>query len=215
MTNIQENIKRNLQQATLEEILDRNDIPSVDWFWMNRDIFEDILRNIPEFDYYVQEEEVKQYLSSIEDEEFIHLIREEIEKRSFIEMPQTLFAKLDEEYRIVEDIKTWIFVGEKYYNKLWIKKYKELEWTLQAMAISTYQRLDYPYDSLEETYKELFENNTRIIEQIVDTREYTLGSGKWIYSEEEKTLTFYKNKKVFYEWAEGEVESRFDELQLP
>lgn len=215
MSNIAYNIKNSLEKATLEEILDRKDIHSLDWFWINRDIFQDILKNIPNFDYYEQEETIKKYLNSIKDEEFIHLLRFEIERRGFIEISQSLFRKLDENYRMVEDIKTWIFVGENYYNKLWIKKYNELEWVLKAMAINTYQRLDYPYDSLEETYRELFENNTRMIEEIVNTGEYTLETGKWVFDREENTLAFYKNKKIFYEWGEGEVESRFHELQFP
>lgn len=215
MSNIAYNIKNSLEKAKLEEILDRKDIHSLDWFWINRDIFEDILKNIPDFDYYTQEDETKKYLNSIQDEQFIDLLKEEIEKRNFIEVSQSLFAKLDEDYRVIEDIKTWIFVGENYYNKLWIKKYNELEWVLHAMAINAYQKLDYPYASLEETYKELFEDNTRIIEEIVNAGEYTLETGKWIFDREENTLAFYKNKKIFYEWGEGEVESRFHELQLP
>lgn len=215
MSNIAYNIKNSLEKATLEEILDRKDIHSLDWFWINRDIFEDILKNIPDFDYYTQEDETKKYLNSIQDEQFIDLLKEKIEKRNFIEVSQSLFAKLDEDYRVIEDIKTWIFLRENYYNKLWIKKYNELEWVLHAMAINAYQKLDYPYASLEETYKELFENNTRIIEEIVNAGEYTLETGKWIFDREENTLAFYKNKKIFYEWGEGEVESRFHELQLP
>ncbi len=215
MLGIENTIKDRLKKATLEDILDRRDIHSMDWFWVNRDIFEDILKNIPNLDYYEQEEEIKKYLNSIKDEEFIHLLRPEIEKRGFIEMSQSLFGKLDENYRVIEDIRTWIFVGENYYNKLWIRKYNELEWVLKAMAINTYQRLDYPYDSLEETYRELFENNTRMIEEIVNTGEYTLETGKWVFDREENTLAFYKNKKIFYEWGEGEVESRFHELQFP
>ncbi|RBP35928.1 hypothetical protein [Garciella nitratireducens] len=214
MLNIENIIKEKLQQATLEEILDRKDIHSLDWFWVNRDIFEDILKNIPKFDYYEQEEEIKKYLNSIKDEEFIDFLRYEIETRGFIEISQNLFAKLDKEYRIMEDIQTWIFIHENYYNKLWIQKYNELEWVLKAMAINTYQRLDYPYDSLEETYQELFENNIRIIEEITDKGKYVLESGKWILNEKEGTLRFYKNGKIFYEWGKGEVESRFEELQL-
>ena len=215
MSSIENTIKDRLKKATLEDILDRRDIHSMDWFWINRDIFQDILKNIPNFDYYEQEETIKKYLNSIKDEEFIHLLRFEIERRGFIEISQSLFGKLDENYRVIEDIRTWIFVGENYYNKLWIRKYNELEWVLKAMAINTYQRLDYPYDSLEETYRELFENNTRIIEEITSTSEYALESGKWIFNEKEETLTFYKNKKIFYEWGKGEVESRFEELQIP
>lgn len=214
MLNIENIIKEKLQQATLEEILDRKDIHSLDWFWINRDIFEDILKNIPKFDYYEQEEEIKKYLNSIEDEKFIDFLRPEIETRGFIEISQNLFAKLDKEYRIMEDIETWIFIHENYYNKLWIQKYNELEWVLKAMAINTYQRLDYPYGSLEQTYQELFENNIRIIEEITDKGKYVLERGKWILNEKEGTLRFYKNEKIFYEWGKGEVEFRFEELQL-
>lgn len=212
---IKEQIYKSLAQASLEEVLDITDIHNLDWFWINRDIFEDILKNIQDFDYYEREEEVKDFLNTISEEEFIKPLRDEIEKREFIEIPQRFFAKIDEDFRVVEDIDTWIFIKDTYYNRLWIKKFNELEWVLRAMAINTHQRLDFPYSSLLETYAELFEGNSRIIEDILVKGEYVLEGGKWILNEKKGILIFYKNNKVFYEWGKGEAEFKFDELQLP
>ncbi|MCR1899572.1 hypothetical protein NSA47_11350 [Irregularibacter muris] len=211
--NTKERVIESLQKASLEEILDREDIANLDWFWINRDIFGDILKNISGFDYYEQEEEVTELLKSMKDENYIQLLRPEIENKGFIEISQQLFAKLDQDYTIVQEIDTWIFIKESYYNKLWIKKSMELEWVLKAMSIDIYQRFDMPYSSLKETYKELFENNNRVIEEIVETKQYVLDSGKWKLSETETVLTFYKKEKKFYEWSQGEVEFKFDDLQ--
>lgn len=211
---IKKQIYNSLSQVSLEEVLDITDVHNLDWFWINRDIFEDILKNIPSVDYYEREDEINNFLKSIKDEEFIKPLREEIEKRGFIESDQGFFGKLDKDYRVMEDIETWIFIKESYYNKLWIKKFNELEWVLKAMAINTYQRLDFPYSSLLETYRELFESNSRIIEDILVKGEYVLEGGKWILNEKIGSLTFYKNNKTFNEWGEGEVEFKFDELQL-
>jgi hypothetical protein len=212
---IKKHVYSSLAKASLEEVLDITDVHNLDWFWINRDIFEDILKNIPDFDYYAMEDEVNVFLNRIKDEEFIKPLREGIERRGFIEIAQEFFAKIDKDYRVIKDIETWIFIKDSYYNKLWIKRFNELEWVLKAMAINTYQRLDFPYSSLLETYRELFESNNRIIEDILLRGEYVLEGGKWILNEKMGILTFYKNNKAFYEWGEGEVEFKFDELQLP
>lgn len=211
--NIEQEIYNSLAQASLEEILDIKDINNLDWFWINRDIFEDILKNIGLKDYDQREEEIIAFLNTMKEEDFIKLLRNEIEKRGFIESSQDFFEKIDEDYRVLEDIETWIFIKESYYNKLWIKKCNELEWVLKAMAINTYQRLDFPYSSLLEGYKELFEDNNRIIEEILKNGKYVLESGKWILNDKLSSLIFYKHNKIFNEWGEGEVEFKFDELE--
>src|SRR5690554_8010006 len=117
-----------IKNASLEEILDRRDVDTLEWFWINRDIFKDILRNISNFDYDSYESQADQILASLEDQAFIHLLRGGIEKRNFIEIPQSLYAKLEQDYRVVEDIETWVFLKESYYNRLWIKMFHKMEW---------------------------------------------------------------------------------------
>lgn len=212
---IKNKIIEGLKDASLEEVLDLKNTGSLDWFWINRDIFPDILKNISQFDYYAEEESIQEVLSKMKEEEFIEPLREEINKKDFLEISQEVFGRLDKEYRRIEDIKTWIFVNRVYYNKLWINKSRELEWTLMAMGIDTYQRLDFSYTTLEETYRDLFEDNNRIIEGLVEKGTFVLESGKWILNKEENVLIFYKNGRVFYEWGKGEAYSKFDELSSP
>lgn len=212
--NIGKEIYAALEQASLEEVLDIKDLNNLDWFWINRDIFDDILKTIKDIDYYDKQNEIKDFLHGMPDQDFIKPLREEIKERGFIESTQDFFAKIEDDYRLLGDIETWIFIKESYYNKLWIKKFNELEWVLKAMAIDVYQRLDFSYSSLSETYKELFEGNSRIIEEVLIKEVYVLESGKWILDEKTGSLIFYKNNKIFNEWGKGEVEFKFDDLRL-
>src|SRR5690554_1340221 len=100
---IKKHVYSSLAKASLEEVLDITDVHNLDWFWINRDIFEDILKNIPDFDYYAMEDEVNVFLNRIKDEEFIKPLREEIERRGFIEIAQKFFAKIDKDYRVIKD----------------------------------------------------------------------------------------------------------------
>ncbi|TCO74570.1 hypothetical protein [Marinisporobacter balticus] len=204
-------ILEKIVQTPLKKILDVVDFKEMDWIWINREIYIDILYNLAlekEFD----EAELERFLNKIEEKEMIQALIKPFEKEGYIPIDQNLFSNFEKGYRLTEDIETTIFIKEKYYRKLSIRQMRDYNWILQAMAIDTYLRMGLEYKNLKETYEELYMENTRMIEDILRVGEYTFQAGLWRFEKKTEELYFYKLGEFHKIWAEGEVSSKFEEL---
>jgi hypothetical protein len=204
-------ILEKIAKASLKEIFDSNSFEDIDWIWINEEIFRDILYNL-DVDEEVEEEIIDNFLGNIKNEEMVHVLLKSFEEEGYILIDQHLFANLEKEYKVTEDIDTFIFIKEKYYTKLFIKGINHYRWMLKAMAIDTYLKMGLDYKSLKETYEELYDENTRIVEEVLTTGEYRFSTGIWKFIKKTKELYFYKMGKFFNSWSEGEVDAKFEEM---
>jgi hypothetical protein len=193
-----------------ERILDIEELEQHEWVWVNRGEFLNMCYNIG-LDAEMTEEEIEMAIEKIEDHEIFQILTKSFSKRSYIPMDQFQFARLEPGYRPTLDIETAIFVKEAHYRKLLIRLSKQFDWMLKAMAIDTYVRMGLDYKSLRETYEELYEENMRIIEEVFQKGEYTFLTGTWKHARKTDELYFYKSGEFFCIWAEGAVNSKFEE----
>lgn len=204
-------ILEKIGKTSLENILDIDDFKDIDWIWVNREIFRDILYNLG-FDKEFEEKDLEKFLYEIEDKEMIHVLIPIFNKKGYMCIDQQTFSNLEKEYKPTNDIKTTIFVKEKYYRKLSIKQINNYNWILKAMAIDTYFRMGLDYKNLKETYEELYMENTRILEDVLSLGEYNFLTGVWRFIKKTKELYFYKSGEFYNSWSEGEVHSKFEEF---
>ncbi|QZY53831.1 hypothetical protein [Crassaminicella profunda] len=204
-------ILEKIAHASLQEIFDINSFKDIDWIWVNEEIFRDIIYNL-DLDKELDEEILDSILENLKNAEMINVLIKPFEKEGYIPIDQHLFANLEKEYKVTEDIETIIFIKEKYYTKLFIKGLNHYRWMLKAMAIDTYLKMGLEYKSLKETYKELYDENTRIIEDVLSKGEYEFSTGVWKFIQKTKELYFYKMGKFFNSWSEGEVDAKFEEM---
>ncbi|WZL74274.1 hypothetical protein QBE52_05925 [Clostridiaceae bacterium 35-E11] len=200
-----------ISTAALEKILDINNLENIHWIWMNREILRDTLLNL-ELDKMFGEESLEKCIDEITDEEFVQALLPSFKGKKYFPMNQYEFAELEKEYKPTTDIETTIFVKDKYKRQLLIRQINEYAWMLKAMAIDTYLRMGLDYKTLQETYEELYEENSRILQDILWSGEYVFSSGKWKFIKKTKELYFYKVDKFYHAWAEGEVLSKFEEM---
>ncbi len=198
------------QVENLEKVLDIEKLEQHEWLWVNRGEFLNMCYNIG-LDKEMTEEEIEMAIGKIEDHEIFEILTNSFGKRSYIPMDQFQFARLESGYKPTLDIETAIFVKEAYYRKLLIRLSKQFDWMLKAMAIDTYVRMGLDYKSLGEVYGDLYEENMRIIEDVFQKGEYTFHTGTWKHAIKTDELYFYKSDEFFCIWAEGAVNSKFEE----
>ncbi|MDF2547769.1 MAG: hypothetical protein K0R93_2667 [Anaerosolibacter sp.] len=198
------------QEETLEKILDMDRLEDHEWVWINRDIFLNICYNIG-LDVEMTETEIEDALRQTEDYEIIEILTEAFRKREYIPIDQFQFSRLETGYKPTTDIETAIFVKENYYRKLFIRLSKAFDWMLKAMALDTYFRMGLDYKSLKEVYEDLYEGNIRILEDVFRKGEHTYLAGTWKHERKTDELYFYKSGEFFCSWAEGAVNSKFEE----
>lgn len=204
-------ILESIKRASLEDILDIEDFTTLDWIWVNRELFSDIILNL-KLDKTIGEAALEQLLQ-VEDEEIFTTLEEPFRQKGYLPMHQLIFATLEEGYKPTEDIQTVIFIKAKKYKQLSIILARQYEWVLKAMAMDVYFRMGLDYHSLQETYEDLFEGNSRMIEQLLSEGEVSYLTGKWEYIRKTKELYFYKMNEYYNGWTEGETLSKFRELQ--
>ena len=199
-----------IKGASLEAILDIEDFEALDWVWINRELFPDIVFNL-KLDEAMGEGALEQLLE-IKDEEIFKVLEEPFRQKGYLPMHQLIFANLEKGYRPTEDIQTVIFVKEKKHKQLSIALAKEYEWVLKSMAMDTYFRMGLNYTCLKESYEDLYEGNSRLIEQLLSEGEVSYLTGKWQYIRKTNELYFYKTDEYHSSWTEGEALSKFREL---
>ncbi|SCY03331.1 hypothetical protein [Alkaliphilus peptidifermentans] len=186
------------------------DMESINWVWINEEIFSDIINNISELNDY-QESDLETLVSSIDKNRFINSIRNKMKQKGWLEVNQFFFTEIDKEFIPTTDIETYVFVNRKYFISRMNKITSEMEWVFKAMAIDTFQHL-LSEESLTKIYDEYFSNNYMLIEDLLVKEEYCLNQGKWHYYKNNGTLVFYKNSKKHRQWSEGSTISTYNEL---
>ncbi len=204
------NILETISNATLEEILDVEDLNNMDWIWINRSIFQDIFLNL-KIEEIIGEEKLEKFISEIEDTEVINCLQKVFKNRGYVSINQFMFSMAETGFKPTKDIKTTIFIKEKSYRKLIIKLTNEFDWMLKAMAVDTFLKMSTQFKNTEEGYKELYEENSMIIEALLSNEEHTYLTGRWKFERKTKELLFLKGEEIYQSWAEGEAETRFRE----
>ncbi|QXM05472.1 hypothetical protein [Crassaminicella indica] len=205
-------ILEKISNTLLSKIFHIASFEAVDWIWVNKEIFKDLLYNL-DLDKEFDEKILDSFLEAVDDKEIINALINPFQKEGYTPINQWLFANFEKGYKITEDIETIIFVKEKYYRKLLIRAMHQYSWILKAMAIDTYKmRID--DKSLKEIYEELYDENTRIVEEILSKGQYEFLIGVWKFIQDTKELYFYKAGKFFNSWSQGEVDAKFEELIL-
>lgn len=211
MVNINKlNIEKIIQNNNVEELF-QVDISKQTWVWINRDIFIDILQNVIEYDSF-NEEELIHEIKNISEDRVIRSLNEKFGNIEWITVDQKLFESLCEDFTSTKDIETFIYMDKKVYTRKILKKVNELDWILKAMAVDTYQHLGLEDKNLIEVFKEYFEENGMVIEEILLTGEYKLNVLTWKLYEENNLLEFYKTDERYRQWAEGNAIFMFNEI---
>lgn len=146
------------------------------------------------------------FLRMVSDDTFIEFMQEPFEKQGYTLVDHRIIKLLDK-VEIKND--TYVFVNETYLNRLLIKGYFRYEWVLKAMAVDYSKYLD---KDLLETFKEYFDGNTRLIEQLIKEQKCSLDNHKWIMDFDHNVLYYPVNKKKI-QWTKEEAESKFKILK--
>ncbi|MFZ5969149.1 MAG: hypothetical protein ACOYVK_18490 [Bacillota bacterium] len=196
--------------ASLEELMDIDHIDSVDWIWVNRELYRDFFYNL-QLDQEIDDDVIEAVLSEINDDEMYSALKQPFQQKGFVSVSQILFASFDKGYKPTKDIKTFIFVKGRYYRKLITVHFRELEWILKAMAIDTMIKMGTDYKSVKEAYQDLYEENTRILEDLLTNGSYEYLTAKWEYDAKSNQLYFYRSGEMFHEWNQNATLSRYAE----
>jgi len=197
-----------ISSASLEQILDTNNLDKLECTWVNQEIFSDIIYNLK---LNVDDDQLDKVLKDISTREVFDALIKSFRKQNYMVMNQHLFSFAEKGFKPTKDIETLIFVKEDLYRKLLIKLMNEYSWILKAMALDTFFKMGTDYSSLKETYRDLYEDNSRIIETLLSNEEHRFLTGYWILERKTKELKFYKAEEFYQSWGEGEANSRFEE----
>ncbi|MFZ7119920.1 MAG: hypothetical protein ACOWWH_03080 [Eubacteriaceae bacterium] len=194
-----------LQNVDIDKML-YNGKEKTNWLWICRDTFRDIIYASDTEDN-LKEKDIDLFLRMISDDDFIEIIDPILEKNGFINFKQDIFQLLDDSEKL--NFNAYIYVKESYFNRLLIKANIKYEWVLMAMAIDYSKFVDL---ELNETYKEYFEGNSRIIEELINYKYYEHGDNKWDMDFKHNIL-YYRLGKKQMQWTKGETESTFNDFK--
>ncbi|MBF7096870.1 hypothetical protein [Alkalibacter mobilis] len=196
-----------IKRSPVEKVFGFDDIKKIDWVWINRDVFNDIILAADEDDE-LDDEDCDNFLRMISDADFVDILRERFDEKGFVGIDADRFYKLDPQNKeLGKD--TTIFINRKYLVKLLIGFYDSHEWMLKAMALDL---KGYHDRTLKELYKEFFEDNPRVIEEMAISGQYKEGSLIWNYDMETNTLVTSYDDKVITKWSDREATNRFEYL---
>lgn len=198
-----------LEQSELTELLN-TDFKMNRWVWLNREMFTDMVLNVLEYDD-VDETMIFDAINEIKEVIIIDIVRKKMKSLGWLEVSQKVFHELERGFNITHDIETYVFVEKKLYMTKILQKLQEMQWILKAMAIDYYQHLS-ENNNLQKVYEELFNSNDMIIEELLLTGEYKKNTGLWKYNKKLNAMYFYKNGKNHRQWAEGNANFIFYEL---
>lgn len=200
----------NEDNFNISEIFNTDNEP--DWVWVNRLIFIDILYNLG----FTTDDELQEVngLEDYNEEEIFSILEKIFKKHSYLRVDQNLFSVWEKDYKPTRDIETIIFVKNELYKKISIYCQNTYGWFLKAMAIDTYYKISSEFGSVKECYEELYEDNYRIIEDILCLNNYKYVLGCWEYVPKDGVLLFFKDEKFMNSWTEQEAESFYNELCL-
>jgi len=196
--------------ASLKKILDIDDFEETEWIWVNKGIYKDIMFNL-QMDHVYDEVQIEEFIDGVLDREMLDKLIKPFRSQGYLPMNQFQFAMAEKGFKPTKEIETVVFVKEKLYRKLMIRLMKDFSWILKAMALDTYFKMGSQYRSLMETYRELYEENGRIIDAVLSNEEHRYLTGRWKFERKTKELLFFKQDELYHSWGEGEAEARFQE----
>ncbi|MFZ7132721.1 MAG: hypothetical protein ACOWWR_10220 [Eubacteriales bacterium] len=174
------------------------------WIWIHRKVFKEIL-SIADEHQQLSDYDMDTFLRMVTDDDFIELIQHPLLNKGFMLIDEDMFTLMENKRQT--PLKAYIFIKEAYFNRLLIKGFNDYEWVLKAMAIDYSKYMD---KDLAETYKEFFEGNTRIIEQLFKDKKYAADNQFWFMDFKYNLLSYqFKRKQV--QWSKEEAESKFSD----
>lgn len=200
-------IQRIIKTSTLEKLFNDEHISNIDWIWVNKETFKDILYNL---ELGIDDDDIQKEIDGIEDKEIFNILNPIFENNGFIKVNQYLFSIWEEGYKPTDDIETIVYVKNKLYRQISIDIQIKYNWILKAIAVDTYLKIVDNYENFKECYKDLYEDNYRIIEDLLSRKKYLYLLASWEFRN--NIVYFYKQNKLINTWREKEIESYFDEL---
>lgn len=199
-------LTQNIKNLNVAEVFNTSE--DAEWIWVNKLVFADILYGLG---FESEEDEADMAPEDFDEESVFELLQEAL-KPEYIKMNQFLFSTWEKNFKPTKDMRTIIFVKKKLYRKISIDCQRSYGWFLKAMAVDTYYKINSEYNNLRECYEEVYEDNYRIIEELLSLKKYLNVSAYWQYEIKENALYFYKKNKIMNRWTEQEAESLYNEL---
>ncbi|MCG8484668.1 MAG: hypothetical protein MJA31_15250, partial [Clostridia bacterium] len=200
-------LRDNMDSFDIGEIFNTDSNP--DWVWVNKLVFSDIIYGICESEE-IEDSDIK----NINEQDMFKILEEIFDQYHYAKINQHLFASWEKEYKPTKDIETVIFVKDKIYRKICIDSQNRFGWFLKAIAVDTYYKINSEFSSLVSCYKEMYEDNYRIIEDILSLFNYQYVSGNWEYVPKDNVLLFTKDNQLMNIWTEEEANSFYNEIAL-
>lgn len=192
-----------IKTAPVEKVFGASRLEDLDWVWLHRDLFADVVYLADEN---MEDEDVEIFLRMISDEDFLELLEPRMEERGFLAISAERFRKLDPTQKTF-DGNTLLYVGRRFLMKKMIGFTNTYDWVLKAMALDLHSFSD---NALTEVYKEYFEENGRILEQIAVTGEFEQQGYTWVLEADTDTMVSFYEGKVFSKWSSREAINTFD-----
>lgn len=205
--NLLELLKNNMDTLNISEIFNTEQNP--DWVWVNQLVFQDIFYGLNE------SEEIEEFiLEDVNEQEIFKVLEEIFSQYQYIRINQHLFSTWEKEYKPTKDIETIIFVKDNIYRKICIDNFNKYKWFLKAIAIDTFYKINSAFNNLNDCYKDMYEDNYRIVEDILSLQNYQYVSGNWEYVSKDNVLLFTKNNKLVNIWTEEEANCQYNQRIL-
>ncbi|SHE91941.1 hypothetical protein [Alkalibacter saccharofermentans] len=200
-------IAQKIKSVPVEKIFGYEELKEINWLWINRDIFRDIIYSADTKDE-LEESEIDEFLRIIGDEDFVELLQDRMSDKGFVFMDSIRFKKLEKGFKDF-GVKTFIFVNRRYLARLLVHFNDEFDWILKAMTVDL---SGYNDRELQEVYKEYFENNARILEEIAVNGSYSQDLLEWDFDMDTNTLSCSYQGEKTSQWSGEEAITRFEEL---
>ncbi|HCX65706.1 MAG TPA: hypothetical protein DHN33_10920 [Eubacteriaceae bacterium] len=195
-----------LKKAPLEKYFGVSSLDEMDWFQLTRPQFKEVVQLVNENKEW-SENEIEDFLRILSDEDFLDFLRPQIEEQGFHPISSERFELLTGEKQSIKK-NAAVFVHSKSLLKYRIRFNERYEWLLQAMAIDYARAISEP---ILDTYKEEFEGNERVLEEIALQWAYEKENMRWVFEGKTNSLHGYLKGKKISNWSNGEAVNQFQD----
>lgn len=187
-----------LKNVSLEQVFQVPRLEALEWVVLHRDMFPLVVQVA---DPSLSIGEVDDFLRLLSDEDFVELINPSLEKEGFVAMNVKRFSKLVPDLRKMTS-KGFIYMNRHFLMKAMIGFAERFDWTLKAMALDLKSFRD---ESLIDVYKENFEDNGRLLEELAVGGIVSMENWLWTLDPDTETLISKYKGRVVAKWSHREV----------
>lgn len=195
-------IAEKLKEIPLAKVFQVSALEELDWLFVDRTLFSRIVKGA---DPHLDPEKVEEFLRLMSDEDFLELLAPNFLKEGFISLPMERFRKLDLQQGKGSK-KGTVYIGRKFLMKKMIGFTQRMDWVLKAMAMDW---KGYREEGLAEVYKETFEDNGRLLEELAVDGRVEMEEWTWILDPLTDTLISKYREQVMAKWSNREAVHAF------